>query len=86
MEKPSPLNCREAFERLDDFLDRELTPEEAAEVEKHIAVCAHCARDYTFEAAVLDGLKRRLRRITAPPELLQRILGSLERASGDDRK
>jgi len=85
MEKPSPLNCREAFERLDDFLDRELTPAEAAEVERHLAVCAHCAGEYAFEAAVLEGLKRRLRRITAPPELVQRILGGLEAAPGEER-
>jgi len=82
METPSELKCREVFERLDDFVDRELTPAEAARVEAHLAVCANCATRYGFEASVLEGLKQRLRRITAPPELLRRILGAIDRGSG----
>lgn len=82
MDRPSRLDCQAVFERLDDYVDRELTAEEAATVEAHLAACAHCTSQYAFETTVLAGLKRRLRRITAPPELLQRILQSLERGPG----
>lgn len=77
--------CRDVFERLDDYVDRELTPEEQVVVREHLQACARCAREFAFEAGVIDSLKRTLRRITAPPQLLGRILASLERTERQDR-
>jgi anti-sigma factor (TIGR02949 family) len=85
MTPPAHRGCREIFERLDDYVDRELTAEEQAVVLEHLRACAHCASAYAFEAGVIDSLKRTLRRITAPPQLLGRILESLERAARPDR-
>ena len=53
-----PLNrttCEEAFRRLDDFLDRRLARTEMHLIEEHLEICAACAREFTFEASVLDG-------------------------------
>lgn len=69
--------CEEAFRRLDDFLDRELSPAETRLVEEHLQVCAACTREFTFEASVLTGVRQKLGHITAPPDLLARILGQL---------
>lgn len=41
----SPLTCQEAFDRLGDFADRELVPEDRERVEAHLALCARCARE-----------------------------------------
>ena len=70
-------NCEEAFRRLDDFLDRRLTPEEMRIIEEHLEVCAWCTREFNFEASVLFGVKRKLRQLDAPPDLVSRILGQL---------
>lgn len=58
------MNCQEARERLPALIDKELPPEEAAEVEKHLAGCAECAaekgRQEKFTTSVkisLEGLK-----------------------------
>ena len=76
-----PLNrhtCEEAFRRLDDFLDRRLSPEEMRLVEEHLQTCAACTQEFTFEASVLTGVRRKLRQLEAPADLLRRILNQLE--------
>jgi anti-sigma factor (TIGR02949 family) len=70
-------NCEEAFRRLNDFLDRRLTPEEMRIIEEHLEVCAWCTREFNFEASVLFGVKRKLRQLEAPPDLVSRILAQL---------
>lgn len=70
-------NCEEAFRRLDDFLDRRLSPEEMRVIEEHLQICAWCTREFNFEASVLNGVKRKLRQLEAPADLLSRILSQL---------
>ncbi len=74
----SRYTCEEAFRRLDDYLDRELSAEEMTLVREHLEICAGCAREFTFEDSVLRGVKDRLRQIELPPSLQARILGALE--------
>jgi anti-sigma factor (TIGR02949 family) len=71
------LTCEQAFARLDDYVDRELAPEELAAVEAHLEVCAVCAREFALESELLNELKLKLRRIEAPPGLLRRISAEL---------
>jgi anti-sigma factor (TIGR02949 family) len=70
-------NCEEAFRRLNDFLDRRLAPEEMKSIEEHLEICAWCAREFNFEASVLHGITRRVRRLDAPSDLVARILARL---------
>ena len=70
--------CEEAFRRLDDYLDRELSAEEMTLVHEHLQICAGCAREFAFEASVLTGVRDKLRQIELPPSLQARILGVLE--------
>jgi anti-sigma factor (TIGR02949 family) len=76
--------CEEMFRRLDDFLDRELPPEQMARVEAHLESCAACAEEYAFEAEVLEEVRRKVRRITVPQSFVQRLAAALtrERAGG----
>jgi anti-sigma factor (TIGR02949 family) len=71
-------SCAEVFRRLDCYLDRELTPEEIERVDAHLAHCALCAAEARFERSFLNELRAKVRRLDVPPQLLSRILGSLE--------
>jgi len=71
---PHPSNdCREAAERLYDFLDRELTPDLEAEVRAHLDHCAKCFSLFEFEDAYLAFLRARTRTHRAPEHLRRRI-------------
>ena len=72
------LTCREAVARLDLYIDRELSPREQKTVARHMKLCAHCARQFRFEAEVVAGLRAKLERIEAPPEMMERIRRALE--------
>ena len=78
----TPLNrytCEEAFRRLDDYLDRELTSEETVLVREHLEICAGCTREFNFEASILKGVREKLRQIDVPESLQLRILSVLQR-------
>ena len=72
--------CEEAFRRLDDYLDRELSAEEMTLVHEHLDICAGCAREFNFEASVLCGVREKLRQIDLPDSLQARILAALGKA------
>ncbi|MES2178217.1 MAG: zf-HC2 domain-containing protein [Gemmatimonadota bacterium] len=80
MKYPDRFTCEEAFRRLDDYLDRELGVSEMARVRDHLDTCAACAREFTFEASVLEGLKTKIRKIDMPPEVLARITAAIDAA------
>jgi anti-sigma factor (TIGR02949 family) len=73
-------SCEEAFARLADYVDRELSPDEIQRVDEHLETCIECAKEYAFEAGVLREIKERVRRIELPTSLRRKvdiILGSL---------
>jgi anti-sigma factor (TIGR02949 family) len=65
--------CEEALNRLYEYLDRELSPEELAEVHGHLEACPPCRDRFTFEADVLRLVRRSCREVSAPPELVERV-------------
>jgi anti-sigma factor (TIGR02949 family) len=75
-----PLSCEETFRRLDDYLDRELSPEEMAAVREHLARCEYCAREFVFEANVLKEVRAKIARISLPSSLLSRLARALDAA------
>jgi anti-sigma factor (TIGR02949 family) len=74
----SRYTCEEAFRRLDDYLDRELSGEEMTLVHEHLEICAGCTREFNFEASVLNGVRTKLRQIELPPSLEARIVAALQ--------
>jgi anti-sigma factor (TIGR02949 family) len=72
------MTCEAAFRRLDDYLDRELSPEEMQRVEEHLRICEICTSEFVFEASVLTGVRRKLQSIEAPADLLARIAARLQ--------
>jgi anti-sigma factor (TIGR02949 family) len=71
------MTCEAAFRRLDDYLDRQLRPDEMRLVAEHLHICEACTREFTFEASVLDGVRRKLKSLEMPPDLLARIAARL---------
>ena len=70
--------CKEALARLDDYVDRELSPDEIKRVARHLKICHECARKFAFEESLLRQMRLKLQRIAAPPELIARITSALE--------
>lgn len=71
------MNCRDAAERLYEYLDRELTPEAEAKVREHLKACPPCGEHFDDEQAFLKFVEARCRSRCAPPELKRRILQDL---------
>ena len=71
------FTCEEAFRRLDDYLDRELSEREMVLVHEHLEICAGCAREFRFEESVLRGVRAKLRQIDVPADLQARVLMAL---------
>jgi anti-sigma factor (TIGR02949 family) len=66
-------SCEAILRRLDDYIDRELSPDEMRAVEAHIAECLRCADRYRFELSLIREIRGRLRRLRLPGALVARI-------------
>ena len=71
--------CEQVFQRINDYLDRELSAEEMALVRAHLETCTECASEYQFEGTVLADLKAKLRRIDLPPAVLDKVAKILKK-------
>lgn len=71
--------CEQVFHLLDDYVDRELTPEETQCVEEHLATCAQCASESRFEHSLIEGLKEKIRQIDAPRSAVEKVEEVLRR-------
>jgi len=67
------FTCAEVFQRLDDYLDRELTLDEMRLVREHLESCVACASEHRFETGVLLGIREKLQRLAVPADLMARI-------------
>lgn len=82
MSTPDRYGCEEAFRRLDDYVDRELSADEIRLVGKHLETCATCAAEFTFEDRVIACVRRKVQRISMPKDLMTRISAKL--SEGED--
>lgn len=74
--------CEEVFQRINDYLDRELSAAEMDLVRAHLDTCTQCASEYAFESSVLAELKAKLRRIDLPPAVLDKVRQVLKKRGG----
>jgi anti-sigma factor (TIGR02949 family) len=72
------LNCQQIFERLQDYLDRELSAEEIAQVKMHLDVCGVCAEEYRFEESVLHHVRSCLCEAQVPADLASRLMRAID--------
>jgi anti-sigma factor RsiW len=66
-------NCTNSEERLTDYLDSQLTAEEAAAYAAHAASCARCS-EMVARVGGLVSRMHQLEEVEAPPQLVQKIL------------
>lgn len=58
---------------MDEYLDRELAPQEVERVRVHLETCVACASEYRFEDTLLRDVRSKLRRVAMPADLRTRI-------------
>lgn len=73
------LSCEEMLRRLDEYLDRALTEDDAELVAEHLARCAECAGEFRFESQLMEEIRGKLDRIELSPGLASRIFARLGR-------
>ena len=64
--------CVRCEEMLQAYLDRELTPAERADAERHLDACDYCRRRYRFEVELRRFVRQAVVEPMAP-ELKQRL-------------
>lgn len=79
----TPISCQEALERLYEYLDGELTPESAEEVQRHIEVCDACYPEVKFTTRFRDALHRAAQGQPVCPDSLRRKVGRLLETEAD---
>ena len=80
MSQPEKYTCKDAFDKLDDFLDRELSEEEIGLVKAHLELCTDCAGAYKFEGDMLECVRQKIQHIALPEDLLAKINAALDEA------
>ncbi len=73
------MNCREALEKLYDYLDRELVEAEQQKLEQHLEFCSDCLRKFNLEKAVQEAVKAKLNRRHDVEPLKARIVSELDK-------
>ena len=81
----SEIGCREALERINEFLDGELDPTEAPAVEAHFQVCSRCYPHLKLERGFRSRVQSALAKPEVPPELRDRVLEILEEEGETDQ-
>jgi anti-sigma factor RsiW len=73
------LTCGQVLDRLSDYLDRELGPEERDRVEAHLRGCEGCARFGGELRATVRALKAHLAAERLPDAFQDRLRRALDR-------
>jgi anti-sigma factor (TIGR02949 family) len=73
--------CQQAVQRLNEYLSRELQPEEAELVHEHLQQCKGCFDKFRFEETLLRTLRDKISSVSAPASLRDSVLKLLGRDS-----
>ena len=76
------MNCEEATNLMDGYLDGELDPMTSQRIEEHLRDCHKCEQAYEAHTALAHAISRGAPYYKAPAELRQRIQSSLRDAVG----
>jgi len=72
------ISCREALERVHEYLDGELDESDAADVAYHFQVCQECYPHLKLEERFRDLLREAGTKETCPEHLRNQVLELLE--------
>jgi anti-sigma factor (TIGR02949 family) len=65
--------CQDALDRLDDYLDSELSPTETAKVRTHLRICRFCSKKFAFEDQFNVALREKLLHLDIPESLKDKV-------------
>lgn len=77
-DKSDNLGCSECVDLLADYVDGALPREQADRLESHLASCPPCVAFVKTYKGTVDAAAR-LRQMTLPPELRDRLIAFLQR-------
>jgi anti-sigma factor (TIGR02949 family) len=80
--KDIPMNCRELFERLSEFVDGDLSREICEEIRKHMEGCDPCV-NFAETLKTTADLCRRLPSQPMPPEVAAELRALLSKHLGN---
>jgi mycothiol system anti-sigma-R factor len=82
------INCRDCYNALNPYLDRELSDEDVVQVRGHLEACGGCLHVYQFEESLRRLVRRRCQQQAAPESLRARVTESfaLERIKQEKRQ
>ncbi len=75
------MPCSEAVERLWEYLDRALSPEDQARLEQHLAFCRRCCGEMEF-ARELRAFLSDAAADEIPPDVWERLQGFVRELGG----
>lgn len=67
------MNCDDVVKMMGDYLDRELSAEEKAKVERHLGECGGCTHAFRWEDSILR-LVRDSAKVETPEGLMDRLM------------
>ncbi len=71
------MDCLDVVAKMGDFLDRELSVDEVAIVERHLAECGGCRNAFRWEGSVISLVKQCAQE-QAPEGMMGRLMQGLE--------
>ena len=83
-ENNAPATCREVIEVLSDYIEGDLSPEDAEALERHMADCPPCERFLRNLETSIDWT-RRMNDADVPREVMDRLRGFLKTKVGKSR-
>lgn len=78
-------SCEHVLERLWEFLDEELSPDEEVQVQQHLNICNQCFPRYDFQRAYFEYAHRIRDRDHASPELRRRVFKMILEQEAEER-
>jgi mycothiol system anti-sigma-R factor len=79
------VTCRDCVEKLQPYLDRELSDDERFAVEQHLAECGHCADGFQIVGSMLRAVGRSCRSTVATAELKAKVRVVVRTAMAEQR-
>ena len=74
---PHDEDCREILDQVYAYLDSEVTREDVAKIQHHLAECGPCLRQYDLENALKALVRRSCACEPAPVDLRTRIISQI---------
>ncbi len=79
------ITCKDCFQALHRYLDRELSDDDIVQVRTHLDACRGCLHAFEFEASLRRLVRVKCQQEHAPEELRQRILQRLAQEAARSR-